>query len=192
MTTISAGKGTYGSLAERLNAIDHNTTGFRTIDLIDAEVINARGTKPNGSAYENLAARLNAGDTALATVRGTANGAIQATKIINDTLDSSDGTAVLGGLTGGVIKTAIANAKSEAIASAKTYADNNKIAKSSLADNYDGVADTVLSGAKGKDLNDRLAAVEGEIEGAHRSGVSNDSLDTRLDSIESNITGIGN
>ena len=190
-TLSTGGRGSYNSLAERLDAIDNSTTAFSTLPAVDTEVVNARGKDANNNAYLNLAARLNASDTALATVKGTADGAIQATKIINDTLDSVDGTAVLGGQTGGVIKTAIANAKQEAITSANGYADN-KIPKTAIADNYDGAADTVLSGAKGKDLNDRLSTAEGKLSAALVSSAirTNDqpttftSIDARLENVE--------
>lgn len=184
-TLSTGGRGSYNSLAERLDAIDNSTTGFRTLPAVDTEVINARGKDANNNAYLNLAARLNAGDTEVATVRGIAEAAIPQTKI-NHTLTSTDATQVLGADQGPAITTAISNAENSAVQTANGYADQNKIAKTSIFNGLNQDANTtgtVLDARQGAALNTRLTAVEGELNDAHIAGGAT-SLDARFDSID--------
>jgi hypothetical protein len=158
--------------------------GFRTLPAVDTEVKNARGKDENNNDYATLSARLNATDTKIASIKSTADGAVQQTNI-SHVLNETNVNKVLGADQGPAITTAIANAKSGAEQTAQSYADTYKIAKTSIYNGLDKTADdgSVLDARQGKALKDAIDTAQNEINAAHY-GTDGDTLDKRFDLID--------
>ena len=104
----------------------------------------------------------------------------------------------------------VTSAIATALETAKTYADDEKVDKDDIVNDYNYVPSgdaaistrlhKVLSASRGKDLNDRLTAKETEITNAHSSAIKGtnntprtfNSLDERFEDIETDVNTIAN
>ena len=178
------------NLQERMNSEYTEFNDFKT------SIEDAYKSAAYSQDYITLDARLEADENRIIDLN---NSALKPEMIVND-FSSNDATKVLSAAAGRTLRNLIGGtydaentvtkAINTALSDAKTYADDNKVAKTDVYNDLDYTVDDkhVLDARQGKALNDRLVPVETELEDALASTILDheyESLDERLEAIES-------
>ena len=185
-----SGREPFLNLQARMNSEYTEFSDFKT------SIEDAYKSAAYSQDYTTLDARLEADENRIIDLN---NSALKPEMIVND-FSSNDATKVLSAAAGRTLRNLIGGtydaentvtkAINTALSDAKTYADDNKVAKTDVYNDLDYTADDkyVLDARQGKALNDRLVPVETALEDALASTVLDheyESLDERLEAIES-------
>jgi len=171
------------SMTERLWALDGDQVPSMNVPAIINEITTARGTNSEGTANGSLSARFSADESRIELIEDILPTKIYYNDIVNS-LESNATNKPLSAYQGKVLAGMVADAETSAIATARTYADTNKVDKNDIANNLTTTdSGRVLDARQGKAIDTRLTAVEGEINDTHL-GVGANNLNDRFANID--------